>query len=1493
MKKILVIDDQKDNLITIKAVIKSNILDCKIFTTLSGKEGIQIAKNEQPDVILLDIIMPHMDGYEVCEILKADDTTKHIPIVMITAIRTDSESRVKGLDMGADAFLSKPIDPIEFSAQVKVMLRIKEAEDKLRDEKEVLEEKVLERTKDLIKSKERFETIIKEAPISIVVTDKKGDIEFFNDKFIQNFGYTLDDVSTAEEWWSFAYPNMDYRLMVQESWRNAIDKAEKSDTQIETLELDLTCKDGSVRYCEFNMMPLGEISVITVNDITERKNAELALVESESQFRELFENSPIPMWEEDFSEIKKTITELKKKGISDFRAYFDKHPNQVIELANSIKILRINQSVLKLHEAKSKDELLKGLDQVFTPDSYISFIGEIIAIAEDKTKFEFEGVVKTMKGNEKNVQLNWVVVPGYEETLERVYVSTIDITDRKKAEEAIIESENKMSSIYRIAPTGIGIVKDRIFIEINPRICEMTGYSKEELTGKNSRVLYPSQKDFEYVGKEKYKQIERNGTGVVETRWKKKNGSIIDILLSSTPIDVFDYTKGMIFTALDITERKQIEEKLKESEERFRQITENSQEWVWEVDAKGLYTYASPVMESLIGYKPEEIVGKKHFYDLFIPEERLELKNAALKVFKQKKPFYDFENRNLSKNGKIVWLSTSGIPKLDEKGKLIGYRGADINITQRKRSEQIQKVLYNISNAVISTDNFGEFIELIRIELGSVIDTKNYYIAFYNEKTDMISLPFMADEKDSAEDFPAGKSMTAYVIKNKKPLLVNADQQEEMVKDGILEFVGPRSKIWLGVPLEIENKVQGALVIQSYTDEKAYDKSDMEMIEFIADQISILIERKKAEEALRLSEGKYRTLIETASEGFWLIDTKYITLEVNKSLCDMLGYSRNEIIGKTPFEFVDDTNLKIFKHQISKSNSARQRNYEISLRSKSGYNIPTIFSATSTVDSKGNSAGSFAFVTNIANLKQAEELIKQSQERFNLAMQAAQDGLYDWNLLTNKIFYSARWKEILGYKNDELPDDLSIWEKLTQDEGKVLSLRKLDYAIQNKISHYDVEFKMKHKNGHWVDILSRAQVIFNDKNEAIRAVGIHSDITERKKAEIELKNALAKATESDRLKSTFLATMSHELRTPLNAIIGFSDLIDKSLPIADIINFNNTVNKSGKHLLNIVEDLFDITLIETGEMKIIKENVELESLLKEVHEIIKAEQNKTKKTNLDLNLKIPLVSENFSIYTDSSKLKQILLNLLKNALKFTHNGHVTYGFEIETNHSKSMLKFFVEDTGIGIPLLKQEFVFDVFRQVEDSDTKNYGGTGIGLSISKKLAELLGGEIWLESEEGRGSVFYFTIPLVVNVPVINEIKTELESERTEQMLKQSNQQKKTILIVEDVIESYEYLNIILERSGYKTLWAKNGEQSIKLCQENSTIDLVLMDINMPVMNGFLATKEIKKFKPKLPIIAQTAYAIVGDRQKSLDAGCDDYISKPIKQADLHAIIDKHI
>ncbi|MDM8159385.1 PAS domain S-box protein [Labilibaculum sp. K2S] len=383
-------------------------------------------------------------------------------------------------------------------------------------------------------------------------------------------------------------------------------------------------------------------------------------------------------------------------------------------------------------------------------------------------------------------------------------------------------------------------------------------------------------------------------------------------------------------------------------------------------------------------------------------------------------------------------------------------------------------------------------------------------------------------------------------------------------------------------------------------------------------------------------------------------------------------------------------------------------------------------------------------------------------------------------------------------------------------------------------------------------------------------VAIKEDITEAKYFEKELLESKNRAEESDRLKSAFLANMSHELRTPLNAVIGFSNLCDDSLSMTEILEFVGLINKSGNQLLGIIEDILSFTSIESEVFQINEEEFFMFNFIEDVKKISKEKRVQENKERLGLQFK---KDENFSrvlVKSDYQRLLQVVTNLIKNAFKFTNEGQVEFGYKVDGGE----LCIYVKDSGVGINEDKKNIIFDRFRQADDSITRTFGGTGLGLAISKKIMDMLGGTIEVESEPNVGSIFTLRLNCV-----ISKTDNKRESNNTNGM---QTSNSPLILVAEDEISNFKLIEAILKRNSYEVVRAENGEEAVEMCKQNPNICLVLMDIRMPVMDGLIATKKIKGFSPNLPIIAQTAYAMDGDENKAIEEGCDDYISKPIRK-----------
>jgi len=388
---------------------------------------------------------------------------------------------------------------------------------------------------------------------------------------------------------------------------------------------------------------------------------------------------------------------------------------------------------------------------------------------------------------------------------------------------------------------------------------------------------------------------------------------------------------------------------------------------------------------------------------------------------------------------------------------------------------------------------------------------------------------------------------------------------------------------------------------------------------------------------------------------------------------------------------------------------------------------------------------------------------------------------------------------------------------------------------------------------------------------------------ENSNQKIELINAKIKAEESDRLKSSFLANLSHEIRTPMNAINGFTDLIiNTKIDENEKLEYLNIIEKSGKNLVSIIDDLIEMSKIDSNQIIPNLTVVNLESCINELYETIKITINKDKAIEF-LLIKSSKPAE-FNIITDDIKLKQVLINLVTNAIKFTDEGMVTFGYEIDEKNE--LIHFTVRDTGLGIDEDNHKNIFDRFKRVDSDISIKVGGLGLGLAISKAYVELLGGTITLESKVGEGSTFYFSIPLKYSKVEHIEVRpvNEIEITKTDENV---------ILIAEDDNINFLLFQKMMQGKNHRIIRAVNGQEAVEICLNNPNIDLVLMDIKMPIMDGFQAMERIMPMRPNLPIIAQTAYSSSDDKIKIEEAGFSDYITKPLNRERLFELINKYL
>lgn len=502
----------------------------------------------------------------------------------------------------------------------------------------------------------------------------------------------------------------------------------------------------------------------------------------------------------------------------------------------------------------------------------------------------------------------------------------------------------------------------------------------------------------------------------------------------------------------------------------------------------------------------------------------------------------------------------------------------------------------------------------------------------------------------------------------------------------------------------------------------------------------------------------------------------------------------------------------------------------------------------------------------------------ETEQRFARIMQNI--NMFYINLDLNGNFISCN-KYLLkhtGYSEEELIGKSGVDLFVPSDE-KEESIDIIGELVQNKTEVYYHEEKIRTKDHKILHVLSHITLLKDEAGEVKGISILAENITEKNAIIANLKEAKEKAEESNRLKSVFLQNVSHEIRTPMNAIIGFISLL-KDSPIDEKTRIQYyDINKSGERLLSTVNDLIDISQIETHQIKVNKSAINIsEVLLQLVNSnapLAAIRKNKITCTSQYLNTTTLL-------NTDRHLLASIFSKLINNAIKFTVGGTI----EIGSYDQENGIVFFVKDTGIGIPQNRHEAIFDRFVQADLTINRTHEGSGLGLSIAKAYARLLGGDVWLESEEGKGSTFFFNLPKDVVMP------EQPETNQPENLEKPLCQNCK-ILVAEDDEMSFLFLKTLLEQKEIKILNTRNGAEAVDMVRNDSEISLVLMDIKMPVMNGEEAIRQIRTFNQDIPIIAQTAYAMPADKYKILETGCNDYISKPIDTSKLFKLLQKYI
>ena len=894
---------------------------------------------------------------------------------------------------------------------------------------------------------------------------------------------------------------------------------------------------------------------------------------------------------------------------------------------------------------------------------------------------------------------------------------------------------------------------------------------------------------------------------------------------------------------------------VEESEQRFRSIIENSFDAIALLDVNGTILYETPSIVRINGYSVEERLGANGFGRIH-PDDVIRVKQSFGELIQLSGKSIRMEFGFLHKNGNYIQIEAVATNLLNVPGvKSIVVNFSDI--TGRKAVEDaLRESEFELENAE----------RMAKVGNWIVIATNPYA----PEKLYWSKVMYHIANRDPRSFTPTlAAQMDLFVPEDARKLA-------EAVANSM------KTSVPYDIELQLKDEVgRDAKWIRSHA-EMVYDEKGR--INGMRGTAQDITELKQAEEKLRLKNFIFDVSIAAKS----IADINGIITEANNSFIRVWGYpEKNEVIGKPLSFFIKDHDAANTIIAALNNNGEWTGDY-IALK-KDGSTFIAHGLATVVKDETGKIIAYQSSVIDITDSKLAEEELQFSERTLKESQKIAGLGTFVLDILAGIFRTSDILNEIFGI-DEKYDHSISGWAALIHPEDREMVVNHLMNEVIGNLQPGNIEFRIvryNDKTTRWMHVLGKLE--FDADGHPIKVHGTAQDITERKLAQNELIKAKEKAEESDRLKSAFLLNMSHEIRTPMNGILGFSTLLSEpGLESEELQEYIKIIQKAGARMLNIITEIMDISVIESGQVVVHFHETNINEQIENVYSFLKpGAENK----GINFSFKNSFPAKEAILVTDREKLYSILASLVKNAIKYTDKGSIEFGYDVVETQCVASLQFYVKDTGIGIPKDRQKAIFERFTQADIADVQARQGAGLGLSIAKAYVEMLGGRIWVESEQGKGSTFYFTLPYNTEPEEKNAEAKVVPNETTENNIYPQISGLK-ILIVEDDKVSEILIVKDLKPFSNQILITTTGVETIEACRNNPDIDLILMDIRMPDLNGYEATRQIRQFNKEVVIIAQTAFGLSGDREKAIEAGCNDYISKPIAKDGLLTLIQKY-